>query len=231
MYEKLPDFVDWIASEKLSHDVKSEIAEFDLSHIIQACQMQADGRLKGPVYVQFVLGVKNAIPADERVFDFYIETLAQYAPDAQCCAAEIGKAQAFVNEWAIRKGGHTRTGLEDNVRLDRTTLAPSKAALFERAVRLCHEHDQPVASWREARQILGLPLPPLAGWGRRFRYRQICSPGRERPGPRASLRRLADTQKREAKMTAPFSKLGPSIQPRCLPYPPRAINLRCSAPK
>ena len=36
--------------------------------------MQKDGRLKGPLYVQFVMGVKNAMPADERIFDFYIET-------------------------------------------------------------------------------------------------------------------------------------------------------------
>ncbi len=75
------------------------------------------------------MGVKNAMPADEPIFDFYIETLNRLAPDAQWCAAGIGPAQLTVNEWAIAKGGHTRTGLEDNVRLDRDTLAPSNAAL------------------------------------------------------------------------------------------------------
>ena len=69
-------------------------------------------------------GVKNAIPADERVFDFYIESLQRLTLDAQRCAAGIGAAQITINEWSIRKGGHTRTGLEDNVRLDRDTLAP-----------------------------------------------------------------------------------------------------------
>ncbi|NMD06521.1 MAG: 3-keto-5-aminohexanoate cleavage protein, partial [Phyllobacteriaceae bacterium] len=135
-----------------------EIEAFDLSHIIQATTMQKDGRLKGPLYVQFVMGVKNAMPADERVLDFYIETLKRFAPDAQWCAAGIGPAQLTVNEWAIAKGGHTRTGMEDNVRLDRDTLAPSNAALVARAVELCSRHDRPVATWREARRILGLPF-------------------------------------------------------------------------
>jgi uncharacterized protein (DUF849 family) len=118
--------------------------------------MQKDGRLKGPLYVQFVMGVKNAMPADERIFDFYIETLKRLAPDAQWCAAGIGPAQLIINEWSIAKGGHTRTGMEDNVRLDKNTLAPSNAALVKRAVALCDKYGRRVATWREARRILVL---------------------------------------------------------------------------
>ncbi|WP_395541369.1 3-keto-5-aminohexanoate cleavage protein [Neotabrizicola sp. sgz301269] len=159
VYENPPDLVDWLASEMLRYDVKPEIEAFDLSHIVQAAKMQADGRLKGPLYVQFVMGVKNAMPADERILDFYIETLARLAPGAEWCAAGIGAAQITLNEWAIAKGGHTRTGLEDNVRLDRTTVAPSNAALVRRAADLCERYGRPVATWQQARQILGLRMP------------------------------------------------------------------------
>ncbi len=159
VYENPPDLVDWLASEMLAHDVKPEIEAFDLSHIVQATRMAADGRLKGPLYVQFVMGVKNAMPLDEPIFDFYIETLERLAPDAQWCAAGIGPGQATINEWAISKGGHTRTGLEDNVRLDRDTLAPSNAALVTRAVELCEKYERPVATWEQAREILGLRMP------------------------------------------------------------------------
>lgn len=159
VYENPPDLVDWLASEMLRHDVKPEIEAFDLSHVVQAARMQGDGRLKGPLYVQFVMGVKNAMPADERILDFYIETLARLAPGAEWCAAGIGAAQITLNEWAIAKGGHTRTGLEDNVRLDRTTLAPSNAALVRRAADLCARYNRPVATWQQARQILGLRMP------------------------------------------------------------------------
>lgn len=156
VYENSPDLVNWLASEMIVHDVKPEIEAFDLSHIVQATRMAADGRLVGPLYVQFVMGVKNAMPADERIFDFYIETLQRLAPDALWCAAGIGAAQVTVNEWSISKGGHTRAGLEDNVRLDRTTLAPSNAALIRRAVELCEKYERPVATWQQAREILGL---------------------------------------------------------------------------
>lgn len=156
VYENSPDLVDWLASEMIAHDVKPEIEAFDLGHIVQATRMAADGRLKGPLYVQFVMGVKNSMPADEPIFDFYIETLKRLAPNAQWCAAGIGPAQLTINEWSISKGGHTRTGLEDNVRLDRDTLAPSNAALVQRAVDLCEKYERPVATWSQARNILGL---------------------------------------------------------------------------
>ncbi len=159
VYENPPDLVDWLASEMLAYNVKPEIECFDLSHIVQAAAMQKDGRLVGPLYVQFVMGVKNAMPADERIFDFYIETLKRLSPDAQWCAAGIGSAQLTINEWSISKGGHTRAGLEDNVRLDKNTLAPSNAALVKRAVMICEKHKRPVATWQEARNILGLAMP------------------------------------------------------------------------
>jgi uncharacterized protein (DUF849 family) len=156
VYENPPDLVDWLAGEMLTYDIKPEIEAFDLSHIFQAAKMANDGRLKAPLYVQFVMGVKNAMPADRASFDFFVDTLARLAPDAQWCAAGVGPAQIMVNEWCITKGGHCRTGLEDNIRLDRDTLAPSNAALVRRTVALCAAHDRPVATTRQAREILGL---------------------------------------------------------------------------
>jgi 3-keto-5-aminohexanoate cleavage enzyme len=159
VYENPPDLVNWLASQMLTYNIKPEIEAFDLSHIVQATRMAEDGRLKGPLYVQFVMGVQNAMPADEPIFDFYIETLRRLAPDAQWCAAGIGANQSVINDWAIRKGGHTRAGLEDNLRLDRHRLAPSNAALITRAAEICARYDRPVATWQQARAILGLPQP------------------------------------------------------------------------
>jgi 3-keto-5-aminohexanoate cleavage enzyme len=158
VYENPPDLVDWLASEMINYNIKPEIEAFDLSHIVQAATMAKDGRLKSPLYVQFVMGIKNAMPADERIFDIYIETLSRLAPDAQWCGAGIGPSQLTINEWSIAKGGHTRTGMEDNVRLDKSTLAPSNAALVKRVAEICHKQERPVASWRQARAMLGLPV-------------------------------------------------------------------------
>jgi uncharacterized protein (DUF849 family) len=157
VYENPPDLIDWLASEMLKYDVKPEVEAFDLSHILKAKQMADNGEIAGTPYVQFVMGVKNAMPVDRHVFDYYIETVHRlFGQDAPWCAAGIGPNQIVLNEWAITAGGHARTGLEDNVRLDKTTLAPSNAALVRRAAEICEKHERPVATWQQARDILGL---------------------------------------------------------------------------
>ena len=157
VYENPPDLVDWLAAEMLAHGVKPEIEAFDLSMIFQAVAMATDGRLKGPLHVQFVMGVKNAMPVDRDTFEFYIATLKRLAPDATWTGAGIGKDQITLNRWSLELGGHCRTGLEDNVRLDRHTLAPSNAALVRRVVELCPDHGRRPATVAEARSLLSLP--------------------------------------------------------------------------
>ncbi|MGI9389530.1 MAG: 3-keto-5-aminohexanoate cleavage protein [Boseongicola sp.] len=161
VYENPPDLVDWLAAEMTKYGVTPEIEAFDLSHIHQAVALSQAGKLPGKLYVQFVMGVKNAMPADREAFDFYVKTLHRLAPGTEWCAAGIGRHQLELNEWAISAGGHTRTGLEDNVRLDRSTLAPSNAALVRRTVEICNAQERRVASTTEAREMLG--LAPFAG--------------------------------------------------------------------
>lgn len=157
VYENPPDLVDWLAAEMLAQDVKPEIEAFDLSHILKAKEMSANGQLSGVPYIQFVMGVKNAMPADKHVFDFYVRTVERlFGKDAPWCAAGIGASQITLNNWAIAAGGHARTGLEDNVRLDRNTLAPSNAALVVRVAEIAAANDRPIASPAQAREILGL---------------------------------------------------------------------------
>lgn len=156
VYENPPDLIDWLAGLMREHEITPEIEAFDLSHIFQAAKLSEAGVLYGKLYVQFVMGVKNAMPVDREVFDFYVATLKRLAPDAEWCAAGIGPGQIIVNEWSIAAGGHTRAGLEDNVRLDRETLAPSNAALIKRAAALCEKYERPVATIAQARDILGL---------------------------------------------------------------------------
>ncbi|MGR3564167.1 MAG: 3-keto-5-aminohexanoate cleavage protein [Heliomarina sp.] len=157
VYENPPDLVDWLASEMITYGIKPEVEAFDLSHILKAAEMHRKGQIKDTPYVQFVMGVKNAMPADREVFDYYIKTVHRlFGEDVAWCAAGIGPNQIVLNEWAISSGGHARTGMEDNVRLDRDTLAPSNAALVERAAALCEKYERPVADWQTTRAILGL---------------------------------------------------------------------------
>ena len=156
VYENAPDLVDWLAAEMRTYEVKPEIEAFDLSHIHQAVKMNRDGRILGQLYIQFVMGVKNAMPVDRDTFDYYVKTVARLAPDALWCAAGVGAGQVEVSEWAIAAGGHTRTGLEDNVRWDKHTFAHSNAALVTRTAELCAKYERPVATPAQARALLGL---------------------------------------------------------------------------
>lgn len=156
VYENPPDLVDWLAAEMQTYGVKPEVEAFDLSHILKAAEMYEKGQITDTPYVQFVMGVKNAMPADRHVFDFYVQTVNRLFPGAPWCAAGIGAAQITLNEWAVAAGGHVRTGLEDNVRLDRDRLAASNAALVQRVVALCERHERPVADTVTARALLGL---------------------------------------------------------------------------
>ena len=157
VYDNAPDLVDWLAGEMLEHGVKPEVEAFDLSMIFSAVNLVNAGRIKAPLHIQFVMGVKNAMPVDREVFEFYVKTLKRLAPDATWTGAGIGRDQQKLIRWSLELGGHCRTGLEDNVRLDRDTLAPSNAALVRQAAQLCAEYGRRPATPAEARQLLGLP--------------------------------------------------------------------------
>ena len=157
VYDNSPELVDWLAAEMKSFGIKPEVEAFDLSMIFQAAAMASDGRIAPPLHVQFVMGVKNAMPVDREVFEFYVKTLARLAPGATWTGAGIGRDQLTLVKWSLELGGHCRTGLEDNVRLDKHTLAPSNAALVQQVAALCPTYGRRVATPAEARALLGLP--------------------------------------------------------------------------
>lgn len=165
VYENSPELVDWLAAEMLRYDIKPEIEAFDLSMIFQAANMQRTGKIEGSLHVQFVMGVKNAMPVDRDVLEFYIKTLQRLEPSATWTGAGIGRDQDTLIRWSLELGGHCRTGLEDNVRLDKDTLAPSNASLVKQAVDLCAQYNRRPATVAEARHILSLPAvvePPTS---------------------------------------------------------------------
>ncbi|HOB66176.1 3-keto-5-aminohexanoate cleavage protein [Ottowia sp.] len=157
VYDNPPDLVDWLAGEMRERGIKPEVEAFDLSMIFQAARMQADGRIPGSLHVQFVMGIQNAMPVDRRVFEFYVETLKRLSPQATFTGAGIGRHALEVARWSMELGGHARTGMEDNVRLDRDTLAPSNAALVRQVVQQMPEFGRRPATVAEARALLGLP--------------------------------------------------------------------------
>ena len=156
VYENQPPLVDELASKMKLHGIKPEIEVFDLSHIHGAKRLVDAGLMDRHAHLQFVLGVKNAMPAIERLLKVMVEEARTALPDMTWTAAGIGRHQNEVADWALAMGGHIRTGLEDNIRIARDRLASSNAELVEVAARLVAKHGRRVATPAEARAMLGL---------------------------------------------------------------------------
>lgn len=161
VYENPPDFVRTLATTMRDLGIKPEIEVFDLAMLTNTADLVTEGLILPPPHVQFVFGVKHALPPREDILDFELSLMRKLIPGATWTAAGIGRDQCTVARWALARGGHVRTGLEDNIRMDRHTLAPSNAALVRRTAELAAEAGRPVADAATARRILGLPPVPM----------------------------------------------------------------------
>ncbi len=156
IYENPTELIYELAEKMNEFDVKPEIEAFDLSMVYKAHEMAEEGVLKRPLYIQYVMAIKNAMPARRPAMEFMIKETQELEPDASWVAAGIGRWQRVVNDWCAELGGHIRTGLEDNVRYDKNRLAASNAELVQLAVEIAAKHGRRPATAAEAREILHL---------------------------------------------------------------------------
>ena len=134
-----------LAGQMRANAVRPEIEIFDLSHLHGALRLVEAGLIDDRPHVQFVMGVKNAMPADPHLLDLMLGEMRRILPRATWTAAGIGRHQAKVMDWALARGAHAvRTGLEDNIRITRERLASGNAEL----VALAAEVDRRVHSVR-----------------------------------------------------------------------------------
>ena len=156
IYENPPSLINDLAHSMLNNSIKPEVEIFDLAMLYNAIEMVKDGLLLEPIHVQFVFGIRNALPAKKNILEFQINELKKFLPQSTWTAAGLGKSQLIVNEWSLELGGHCRTGLEDNIKYDKTRLANGNEELVERLALLSKKFNRPVATPLEAREILGL---------------------------------------------------------------------------
>lgn len=156
VYENHPELVAALAEEMLERGIKPEVEVFDASMLYTARALVDRGLIAEPVHVQFVMGIAGALPARRKVLEFLVSELPEVLPGATWTAAGIARHQREVNRWAAELGGHLRTGLEDNIRYDKTRLASSNAELVGVAAEQCGEFGRRPATPAEARELLSL---------------------------------------------------------------------------
>lgn len=133
--------------------VKPEIELFDSGDIALLHDLIADGTFNGPLLTSFVMGVKYGFqPSPETVL--YARGLLP--ADAAFTAIGIGRSAFQMVAQSYLAGGNVRVGLEDAVYIERGVLAPSNAALVEKARRIAEDLGAQIANPSEARRILGL---------------------------------------------------------------------------
>jgi uncharacterized protein (DUF849 family) len=133
--------------------IKAEIELFDSGDIALLADLLMDRTLKRPALTSFVMGVRYGFqPSPETVL--YARNLLP--SDAAFTAIGIGRASFQTVALSYLAGGHVRVGLEDAIYLDHGVLAPSNAAMVEKARRIVEDLGGQIANPREARAMLGL---------------------------------------------------------------------------
>ena len=157
VYENPASLVTELATTMKRHAIRPEIEVFDLSHLHGARRLVDAGLMDDRPHVQFVMGVKNAMPAELHLLDTLLAELRRVLPRATWTAAGIGRHQNEVMDWALSRDAHAvRTGLEDNIRVARDRLASSNAELVAIAAGKLQAHGRRPATPIEARAMLGL---------------------------------------------------------------------------
>lgn len=160
VYENHTTLVEDLAAKMKENRIRPEIEIFDLSHIHAARRLVDKGLMDASPHVQFVMGVQNAMPADEHLLDILLAETRRVLPRASWTAAGIGANQSRVMDWVLARGGDAvRTGLEDNIRIDRHRLAKSNAELVALAADAIARHGNRPATPDEARAALRISHP------------------------------------------------------------------------
>ena len=133
--------------------VTPELEVFETGHLLLAKKFLENGYVKGPGMFQICLGIAWGQPATPEAMTYMRSLLP---PDATWFAFGISLWQFPMVAQAVLLGGHPRVGLEDNIYLEKGKLAPSNAALVEKAAKIIEVLGDQVATPADARQMLGL---------------------------------------------------------------------------
>jgi uncharacterized protein (DUF849 family) len=153
VFVNTPSHLKAMATAIKDAGVTPELEVFETGHLLLAKKFLEDGLVKGPGLFQICLGISWGQPATPDAMMYMRNLLPN---DCTWFAFGISLWQFPLAAQAVLLGGHPRVGMEDNIYLDRGKLAPSNAALVERAAKIIEDLNDQVATPAEARQMLGI---------------------------------------------------------------------------
>jgi uncharacterized protein (DUF849 family) len=131
--------------------VKPEIELFDSGDIALCRDLISDGTLESPIMCSIVMGVKYGFQSSP---DTVLYARGLLPPGTVWTAFGTGRMAFPMVAQSYLAGGHVRVGLEDAVYLEKGVLAPSNAAMVEKARGIVEELGGQIATARQAREML-----------------------------------------------------------------------------
>ncbi len=153
VFVNTPNHLATMAAAIKNAGVMPELEVFETGHLLLAKRFIEQGYVKPPGMFQICLGISWGQPATPEAMTYMRNLLP---PDSPWFAFGISLHQFPMVAQTVLLGGHPRVGLEDNIYLEKGKLAPSNAALVEKAAKIIEVLGDHVATPGEARQILGL---------------------------------------------------------------------------
>ena len=143
-----------IVKRALEHGIALEVECFDVGHVVSAVRWVEEGLLPKPLRINLVFGVPGGIDASPEALQAMMRPLP---PGTFWTVTCIGRHHPRLLALALLYGAPgIRTGLEDVAYIDKGVLAPSSAALVERAVQLTQALGRTVATQEQAPELLEL---------------------------------------------------------------------------
>jgi uncharacterized protein (DUF849 family) len=153
VFVNTPPILEAMAADIRDAGVTPELEVFETGHLLLAKRMIETGHIREPGMFQICLGIAWGQPATPEAMSYMRNLLPAGSP---WFAFGISLHQFPMAAQAVLLGGHVRVGLEDNLHLERGKLAPSNAALVEKAGKIIELLGSNVATPADARQMLGL---------------------------------------------------------------------------
>ena len=150
--------IEYIISELADkRGVKFEHECYDISHLYNTHYFYSIGRLKAPIFLQFIFGIMGGIGAElDHLIHMKSTADRLFGDDYVFSVLAAGRHQLNFTTQSAMMGGCVRVGLEDSLYIAKGELAESNAAQVKKIRRICEDLSLEIATPDEAREILDL---------------------------------------------------------------------------
>jgi uncharacterized protein (DUF849 family) len=140
-----------------ANGTRFEFECYDVGHLYTLAHYVDRGLVKGPIFLQFVLGILGGIGADpENLIHMKATADRLFGDQYRFSVLGAGRHQIPFATMSASMGGHVRVGLEDNLYIRKGQLAQNNAEQVVKIREILGGLNLEIATPDEARAMLGL---------------------------------------------------------------------------